>query len=329
MPGVFISYRREDSSGYAGRLFDILSGHFGRQNTFMDLDTIQGGDNFAAVIEEKIRVSDVLVAVIGSHWLAIADTIGTRRLDSPGDFVRLEISKALERGIRVIPVLVGGATLPREEDLPDELRTLCKRQAVEVRDTHFHSDTEQLIDAIHKALPSVGSRVANLAGKQLPVLMSAIGVAIVILGILLFRHSHPNTPPVAASVTNQAAAQHIGASVAKLADVAGKWNATVKYDWGDTYTEVFEFEVDGKDVSGTASFLGSSRGILDGKIGESRISFSTKSSSTVGSDEKTYEDTHQYKGTVENGTIRFTMLTNSNTESHIPVHFVASRVKAN
>lgn len=328
MPGVFISYRREDSSGYAGRLFDILSGHFGRSNTFMDLDGLQGGDDFTAVIEEKIRVSDVLVAVIGSHWLTVADKNGTRRLDSPGDFVRLEISKALQRGIRVIPVLVGGATLPREEDLPEELRALCERQAVEVRDAHFHSDAEQLIEVLHKALHGARFRTPNLSGKQLTVLLSGLGVAVVIAGVLLVRHPHPDTRAVAASAAaKQSAAQGVEASVAKPAEVAGEWNATVKYDWGDTYKEAFDFEVDGKEVSGTASFLGSGRGILDGKIEGNRISFLTKSFSTISSDDKTYEDTHRYKGVVEGGNIRFTMLTDSNMESHVPIHFVASRGK--
>ena len=93
MSGVFISYRREDSSGYAGRLFDILSTHFGRENTYMDLDTIMGGDNFETVIEEKISQCDVLLAVIGERWLTITGVNGSRRLDMADDFVRLEIAR--------------------------------------------------------------------------------------------------------------------------------------------------------------------------------------------------------------------------------------------
>jgi hypothetical protein len=332
MPGVFISYRREDSSGYAGRLFDILSGRFGRQNTFMDLDTIQGGDDFTAVIEEKIRLSDVLVAVIGTHWLTIADKNGARRLDTPGDFVRLEIGRALARGIRVIPVLVGGASLPREDDLPEDLRALCARQAVEVRDAHFHSDAEQLIKVLHNALHGFGFR------RQWALLLSGIAVALVVVAILLLRHSHPNTQTVSPPAVTQPVAQRMEPSVSavkepvpsviKSASVAGKWNATVKYDWGDTYQEVFEFEVDGNELSGTASFLGAGRGLVDGKIEGDRISFTTKSFSTISSDDKTYEDKHQYKGVVENGSIRFTMMTDSNMESHVPIHFIASKVKA-
>ena len=156
MPGVFISYRREDSAAYAGRLFDILSAEFGAENTFMDVDDIKGGDNFTTVIERKLDVSDAMVAVIGEHWLSVTEPSGGRRLDNPNDFVRMEISKALQRGIRVIPVLVGGATLPHPSDLPDDLRPLCDRQAMEVRDTRFHDDAQELIEVLHRTLHGTG-----------------------------------------------------------------------------------------------------------------------------------------------------------------------------
>ncbi len=164
MPGVFISYRREDSAAYAGRLFDILSAAFGADNTFMDVDDIKGGDDFTTVIERKLGVSDALVAVIGPHWVAVTDPDGKRRLDNPNDFVRIEIAKALERGIRVIPVLVGGATLPHPSDLPDNLKALCERQAVEIRDTRFHEDAKDLVDV----LASNDSRHRDPAERRRP-----------------------------------------------------------------------------------------------------------------------------------------------------------------
>ncbi len=311
MPGVFISYRREDSAGYTGRLFDILSAHFGRNNTYMDVDTIEGGDNFSAVIEQKISVSDVLVAVIGNRWASITGEDGTPRLDNPHDFVRLEIGKALERGIRVIPVLVGGATLPHAEQLPDDLKPLCERQAVEIRDAHFHPDAQQLIDVLHKALHGTGFLPERVNIKRFaPALLIGTAVILAALCILLFRHPKPEI---------------------RAANVAGKWKAAVKYDWGDTYNEIFDFATDGQELSGTASFLGSGRGgdrgILDGKIAGNRISFTTKSLSTLNSDEKPSEDKHYYKGVVEGETIQFTMLTDSSIESHVPIHFTASRSK--
>src|SRR5215471_15899005 len=107
MPGVFISYRREDTAGYSGRIYDHFRDHFGEKRVFIDVDTIQPGEDFIQVIEEKVASCDVLVAVIGPHWVSALNEAGKRRLDDPRDFVRVEIAAALARNIRVIPVLVG------------------------------------------------------------------------------------------------------------------------------------------------------------------------------------------------------------------------------
>ena len=343
MPGVFISYRREDSAAYAGRLFDILSTEFGRENTFMDLDTIQGGDDFSVVIERKLDVSDALLAVIGTHWLSVTEPNGGRRLDNASDFVRVEIGKALERGIRVIPVLVGGATLPRPKDLPSNLQALCERQAMEVRDSHFHADVKELTDLLHRTLHGTGffSQAANLK-RFIPAFL--VGLAVVIGIFWLLVHGKGGPPNPVAAGTEQAS-QNSGSappsartgaggtstSAKPLANVAGEWEATVKYDWGDTYHEWFDFEVDGQELSGTAGFLGVPKGqgrpIWEGKIAGDRISFMTKSLTSLGGDEKTYEDKHYYKGTVKGDEIVFTMVTDSSIESHTPIHFTANRVK--
>jgi hypothetical protein len=293
MPGVFISYRREDSSAWAGRLFDILSARFGRNNIFMDLDGIEGGDDFVTVIENKLQISDVLLAVIGNHWLTAAEANGTRRLDNPRDFVRLEIGKALERNIRVVPVLVGGATVPRPEDLPEDLKELSERQAVEIRDAHFHQDAEQLLGLLHKR--SKRRWAAGLAAIAAVILLAC--------SLLLFRH-------------------------ARTAHVVGDWSAIVGYDWGDKYPEKFHFEEDGAQLSGSASFLGVDRGILDGKITGDHISFTTKTLVSINSEEKTHEDKHYYKGTLADNAIQFTMITDSEVESHVPIHFTAKRTAA-
>jgi hypothetical protein len=308
MPGVFISYRREDSAAYAGRLFDILSAEFGADNTFMDVDDIKGGDDFTTVIERKLGVSDALVAVIGEHWLSVTEPNGGgRRLDNPNDFVRIEIAKALQRGIRVIPVLVGGAPLPHPSDLPDNLKKLCDRQAVEVRDTRFHEDAKDLVDVLHRTLHGTHANVKRF----IPALLI---FALVIVGALSWQLLHRQK-----------------ASADPPATVAGEWEATVKYDWGDSYHELFDFAVDGQELSGTAGFLGNPKGkgrpIWDGKIAGDRISFTTKSLTSLSGDEKTYEDKHYYKGTVKGDTIEFTMVTDSSVESHTPIHFTATRVK--
>jgi TIR domain len=106
MPHFFISYRRDDSGGHAGRLYDRLSAHFGAEYVFIDIDTIEAGSDFVAVIENTISQCDILLVLIGKRWLSITDATGQRRLDNPEDFVRLEVQAGLERNIRVIPILV-------------------------------------------------------------------------------------------------------------------------------------------------------------------------------------------------------------------------------
>jgi TIR domain len=118
---IFISYRRWDSIGLAGRLHDHLTSHFGERNVFRDIDSLGPGVNFAAKLKEKLELCDVLIAVIGPGWLNASDEHGSRRLDNPEDYVRSEIVRALDRGITVVPVLVGGSRLPDPGDLPQTL----------------------------------------------------------------------------------------------------------------------------------------------------------------------------------------------------------------
>src|ERR1041384_6444797 len=149
--GIFISYRRDDSSGHAGRLFDKLSDHFGKDRIFMDIDTIEPGEDFVTVIENAVGSCEILIAVIGRNWLS--GTSGTTgRLDNPNDFVRVEIATALRRDIRVIPVLVQRAAMPKPQDLPEDLARLTRRNAVELGDNRWHSDVDELIGVMEKLL---------------------------------------------------------------------------------------------------------------------------------------------------------------------------------
>jgi hypothetical protein len=149
---VFISYRREDSAGSAGRIFDRLSSRFGRQAVFVDFDTIPIGANFATAVEENVAQANVLVAIIGPNWLKARDGEGERRLNNPNDFVRLEISAALQRNIPVIPVLVDGASPPRVDELPDDLKVLARRQSIEVSHTKFDRDMDKLSQSIRAGI---------------------------------------------------------------------------------------------------------------------------------------------------------------------------------
>jgi hypothetical protein len=124
-PQIFISYRREDSIAYAGRIYDHFASHFGKDNIFMDIDTLQPGVDFVDVLQDAVGACDVLLAVIGKDWLTLKDEQGNLRISNPEDWVRLEIAAALERDIRVVPVLVGGARSPRASDLPEQISRLA------------------------------------------------------------------------------------------------------------------------------------------------------------------------------------------------------------
>jgi hypothetical protein len=113
MSKIFITYRREDSAATCGRIYDRLVGRFGIMNVFKDVDSIPIGVNFKGRISELIAQCGVQLVVIGRQWLEVTNAQGQRRLDDPDDFVRLEIETGLQRKIVVIPVLVQGATVPR------------------------------------------------------------------------------------------------------------------------------------------------------------------------------------------------------------------------
>jgi hypothetical protein len=149
---IFISYRREESRWSAGRLYDRLCGRFDRKQVFMDIDAIALGDDFVKAIEKTVGECDVLIAVIGAHWLTSKDEQDSRRLDNPEDFVRMEIGMALRRDIRVIPVLVDGALMPRSTDLPNDLKALVRRNALRISDTGFDDDCRRLVAAIEQFL---------------------------------------------------------------------------------------------------------------------------------------------------------------------------------
>ena len=152
MARIFISYRRDDTPGYAGWVAELLRKHFGTADVFMDLDSIDPGMDFVTVIEEAVGSSDALIALIGKNWLTAIDASHRRRLDNPEDYVRLEIVSALNRGLRVIPALVQGATMPGSADLPDGLKPLARRNAIELSDARFGYDMERLIRTLEEVL---------------------------------------------------------------------------------------------------------------------------------------------------------------------------------
>ena len=160
MSRIFLSYRREDASAYAGRVYDRLVAHFGAGQVFMDIDQIEPGEDFVQVIDRKVGACETAVVLIGKGWLSASDGEG-RRLDNPEDFVRLEVAAALQRNVRVVPVLVGGAAMPRMQQLPEPLALLSRRNALEISDTRFHSDVDRLIKALERAQPMAAETSAR------------------------------------------------------------------------------------------------------------------------------------------------------------------------
>ena len=130
MRAIFISYRRDDTEGQSGRLYDDLVRRFGDDAVFMDVAGIEAGRDFRKVIDENVASCGVLLAVIGPTWLDAKDETGVRRLDNAMDFVRLETAAALKRDIPVVPVLVPGARMPKSEQLPDDLKELAYRNGL-------------------------------------------------------------------------------------------------------------------------------------------------------------------------------------------------------
>jgi hypothetical protein len=145
---IFINYRRNDSEGEAGRLFDDLTSHFSNDCVFMDVAAIEPGRDFRKAIDQSVASCSVLLALIGRDWLDSKDAQGNRRLDNLNDFVRMELASALRRDIPVVPVLVRGAKMPQADHLPDDLKELHYRNAVELTHARWKSDVQILIRAL-------------------------------------------------------------------------------------------------------------------------------------------------------------------------------------
>ena len=171
---IFISYRRDDSAGHSGRLYDRLEGHFGQGQVFMDVDAIEPGLDFVQVVQQAIKSCDGFISVIGRDWLQSTDAAGVRRLENPEDLVKLEIAAALGRGIRVIPVLVQGTQMPRVTDLPEDLKGLASLNALEISDTRFRADVDRLIEALEA--PTHEQPTVSVVGREWE--MSALKAAL-------------------------------------------------------------------------------------------------------------------------------------------------------
>lgn len=168
-PRVFISYRRDDTAGHAGHLYADLVAQFGADRVFMDTETIEPGADFTERLRREIESSDVLIALIGKRWLV-------RRLREPQDYVRLEIQLALDRKLRVIPVLVQGARMPSVTQLPESIGDLSHRNALEISNSRWGHDVKELVAALEgrkRAPASDSSRTSTRRLSNLPLALTS------------------------------------------------------------------------------------------------------------------------------------------------------------
>ena len=312
MARIFLSYRRDDDAGFAGRLADALEKEFGAGSVFRDVDDIRPGEDFIQAIESHLRQVGAVLVMIGPSWLATGSD-GQRRLDDAGDFVRQEIQAALASGKPLIPLLVGGANMPAEADLPDAIAGLARRQAVVLSDSNWRGDVERLVASLRPLLPDRGGApvkrrwMFGLAG-------AVVGLVAMVWAIQAWRQppsvepSNPSPPSV------------------QTVDITGRWTARVKYDWGDQHDEVFEFKYLGDTLHGTATYQTGRLTIEQAKLKGDWLSFVTRSQEMLGSDSPWKEVTHRYTGQVTPENIRFTLESGGGYSIHPPVEFIAQRV---
>jgi hypothetical protein len=186
MGSIFLSYRREDAEGQAGRLYRDLVAVFGSDSVFMDVAAIQPGRDFRRAIDQSLNSCGVFLCLIGKNWLTTTDTSGRRRLDDPADFVRIETVAALKRDIPVIPVQVQGATALKPEQLPEDLTELAYRNAMELTHPRWESDVQLLVNAVRPfvSTPNAGSEPEVIQPGKKSTRVKYFSLAVVVLFVL-------------------------------------------------------------------------------------------------------------------------------------------------
>lgn len=317
MARLFISYRRDDSAGFAGRLTDALERIYGDGSVFRDVDDIPPGEDFAQVIQRGVEQVAAVLVMIGPGWLDASDG-GERRLDRADDFVRREIEGALAAGKPLLPVLVGGAQMPSADRLPAAIRPLAARQALALRDASWKADVAALQAALTPLLGATaaarggqapGERVTApmvdstpAAGRRRLLIAIGLGAAAGLAAYIYTQRTHEPAAPA----------------------VEGAWRGRVAYPWGANHDERFEFTVRDGAISGSASFLGLPRTIEAGEIRDGRLHFSTRSTEVLG-DAPPRDVVHRYVGEPGQGEIRVTLESRGGYSANPPTRFVLRR----
>jgi hypothetical protein len=253
---IFISYRRDDSEGEAGRLYDDLTRAFGNEAVFMDVSGIEPGTDFRKAIDDNVACCGVLLAIIGLTWATITGVDGQRRLDNENDYVRLEIASALARNIAVIPVLVHDAHMPHAGQLPDNLKDLAYRNSVEITHARWNSDVQLLTDAlkqyvhatnetasqpVHAAVPvqlpppqAVSESAPASTRSNTPLITGLAVLGAVVIALVVFFVLHNSSSAGSGSVLNGRWANPtpMGRNSLVQLEVSGSGNQLAIHAWG-------------------------------------------------------------------------------------------------
>jgi len=275
---IFISYRREDAAGHAGRLCDRLSARFGHPRVFMDLQDIAPGQNFARSIDDTIAACKCVVVVIGPRWVESLQ----KRTQGAEDFVQHEIAAALRRDVTIIPVLVGGARMPTVGQLPPALSALSYRNALEVRDERFDDDVARLADAI-------GAHVggdAGLSGLRHSTRARVVAALLVLAGLtgalVAWRMLRP--APIETTTTVQSTATPAPAPPVSATTVApvsparafdGDWIAEVQKEGQPPFRIRLTFVVTGDAITGMVRYPTGDGPVLEARMAGNVLTFHT------------------------------------------------------
>ena len=308
---VFISYRRDDAAGYAGRIEEALERRLGHGSVFRDVLDIAPGADFVEAIRARLAGAHTVLVLLGSRWEGM-DAQGQRRIDDVDDFVRLEVALALESNAQVLPVLLPGADMPAEDSLPDALKPLARRNAITLHDSHWDADMDRL--ARHIGLPP-----RQALRKSWLVAAAALCVLAVAAWLALRPAAGPARAVTPVPVPVPDASERL----------VGSWKADLRYEWGDRYQERFEFKRHAGQLTGTASFLAYPRAIENLRVDGMNLHFETRSLSTMGGLTKEVKRAYaaELRGMPSDEMLVFRMQSSGGHTSEKPLEFEARRLQ--
>lgn len=248
MTNLFISYRRDDAGGHAGRLSDRMIARFGAERVFMDVQDIEPGQNFEQAIAQTLSKCDHLLAVIGPRWVQILHA----RQASGEDFVRHEIGVALSQGMTVIPVLVGGAKMPTADQLPPALAAFLRCQAVEVRDDRFDEDAAVIVGFLAKGADATS---VNILGRHVRRRTLVWSLAALTVAVVAGWLAWPESAPVPTA--------------------EGEWIAELRKPGQPSYRVRLVLARSGDQLTGRVKYPTGEGPIVDGRIEGNRLTFHT------------------------------------------------------